>query len=233
MKPHAASSLSHARQQQEHLRLFEAQRRELVATLRRKGIRDEAVLAAFGALPREEFVHQAFVMDAYNDSALPIGNRQTISQPYTVAVMTAALQMRQGAKILEIGTGSGYQAAILALLGARVWSIERHKPLFDGAFATLKRLQIPVTMKLDDGSLGWQEHAPFEGIIVTAGAPDVPPALTHQLTIGGRLVIPVGDKAVQTLYTITRTGAETFTAQEHQEFRFVPLVGQEGWQHEE
>jgi len=230
MKPHAASSSSHAEQ---HLRLFEAQRRELVAMLRRKGIREEAVLAALGRLPREEFVHRAFVMEAYNDSALPIGNRQTISQPYTVAVMTVALQVQQGAKILEIGTGSGYQAALLALLGARVFSIERHKSLFDTALATLQRLQIPVTMKLDDGSLGWQEHAPFDGIIVTAGAPDVPPALTHQLTIGGRLVIPVGDKAVQKLYTITRTGAETFAAQEHQEFRFVPLVGQEGWPHEE
>jgi protein-L-isoaspartate(D-aspartate) O-methyltransferase len=216
--------------------IFDEQRAELVRTLRAKGIRDERVLAAVGAVPRERFIHAGFThspASVYADTALPIGNGQTISQPYTVAYMTSLLGVQAGQKILEIGTGSGYQATILAALGAQVLSIERLPELFDAAQATFTELGVAVWMRLGDGTLGWPEQSPFHGIIVTAGAPDVPPALTEQLIIGGRLVIPVGSAESQTLYSITRTGDATFDVQEWRKFRFVPLVGAAGWNDEE
>jgi protein-L-isoaspartate(D-aspartate) O-methyltransferase len=214
------------------LNVFDEYRATLVRTLRSKGIRDERVLAAIGAVPRERFVHTGFTHSAasvYADSALPIGSGQTISQPFTVAYMTSLLGVQAGSKILEIGTGSGYQAAILAALGANVFTVERVPELFAAAQKTLAELGVVAAMRLADGTLGWQEWSPFHGIIVTAGAPDVPPALTHQLTVGGCLVIPVGSEESQTLYAITRTGEETFDVQQWKQFRFVPLVGHGGW----
>lgn len=201
----------------------------LCAQLYRRGIRDAAVLRAIADIPREEFVHPSMRHLAYQDSALPIACQQTISQPYTVAYMTQALQMLPGQSVLEIGTGSGYQAAILAYLGYRVFSIERHAELFSQTQTLLANLGFSIHIHCGDGTLGWLDHAPYHGIIVTAAAPDVPPALTTQLALGGRLIIPIGDRTEQKLYIITRTGPDTFHAEEHHRFRFVPLIGEDGW----
>jgi protein-L-isoaspartate(D-aspartate) O-methyltransferase len=209
------------------------QRYRLIEHLVERGITDERVLAAIATIRREEFVHVAFTARAYEDSALPIAAGQTISQPYTVAVMTSLLNVQPGMKLLEIGTGSGYQAAVLAALGARVYTIERSHELFMNTTAMFKRLKIPVVTGFGDGTMGWSEYAPFDGIIVTAGAPDVPPALAHQLKPNGCLVVPVGTKEVQTLYRITRLDSDvqepTFQVEDFGQFRFVPLLGQEGW----
>lgn len=193
------------------------------------GMSDEGVLAAIASVPRELFVSPALRSRAYDNSALPIGCKQTISQPYTVAFMTSKLRIEPGDKILEIGTGSGYQAAVLAHLGARVFTVERHTELFTTTRKLLEKLGLNIAMRLGDGTLGWSEFAPYDGIIVTAGSPDVPPTLTQQLTIGGRLVIPVGPRDTQTLYVITRTGNDSFHVEELSDFRFVPLIGREGW----
>ncbi|HTX19364.1 MAG TPA: protein-L-isoaspartate(D-aspartate) O-methyltransferase [Bacteroidota bacterium] len=207
---------------------FDTERKELVTLLESKGIADPSVLAAMRSVERHLFVEPAFVNRAYEDSALPIGFDQTISQPYTVAFMTQALAPRKGEKVLEIGTGSGYQAVILASMGCRVFTIERHLGLLERARKIFDRLNLRIASKGGDGTVGWKEYAPFDGIMVTAGAPVVPEALKQQLTEGGRLVIPVGDREVQNVVVVRRRG-DSFVSEETFGFKFVPLVGKNGW----
>jgi protein-L-isoaspartate(D-aspartate) O-methyltransferase len=199
--------------------------------LRDRGIGDEGVLAAMGTVPRELFVPEGIQRDAYADEALPIGAGQTISQPYMVAKMTEDLAVRPGDRILEIGTGSGYQAAILASLGARVTSIERQASLIPEARARLAvaGLGDVVTVREADGSLGDPDGAPWDGIIVTAAAPAVPQALRDQLRDGGRLVIPVGPRDHQQLMVVTRHGDE-WLEEPDSACVFVPLIGAGGFQ---
>jgi protein-L-isoaspartate(D-aspartate) O-methyltransferase len=207
---------------------FEDERREMVEVLRSKGILDTRVLDAMGKVERHLFVPSPFTDRSYEDSALPLSKGQTISQPYTVAFMTQSLRLRPGEKVLEVGTGSGYQAAILAELGARVFTIERDLDLLSGARKLLERLGYRIASKGGDGSVGWNDSAPFDGIIVTAGAPDVPQPLLNQLAEGGRLVIPVGAREIQSLALVTRTG-ERYDRRQVDGFKFVPLIGKEGW----
>ena len=199
-------------------------RQKLVAILIKKGIQDKQVLAAIGKIPRHSFMDSGFLDHAYQDKAFPIGADQTISQPYTVAFQTELLDIKPGDKILEIGTGSGYQTAVLCELGAKVFSIERQYELFKKTNKFLPKLGYrPKKLIFGDGYIGLKEEAPFDSIIVTAGAPFVPKPLLTQLTIGGRLVIPVGDDIqIMTLYT--RTSEKEFQKQEYGEFRFVPLL---------
>ena len=209
--------------------VYERQRQALIDTLRTRGITDERVLAAMNAIPRELFVPPAMMGRAYEDSALPIDNRQTISQPYTVALMTQELNLTSSARILEIGTGSGYQAAVLAQLGAEVITIERHPLLSQKARAILLELGYTVNCRVGDGTIGYRNGEPYDGIIVTAGAPDVPEPLARQLAIGGVLVVPVGPRDQQVLYRVTRTGDEAWKAEERGPCKFVPLIGRSGW----
>jgi protein-L-isoaspartate(D-aspartate) O-methyltransferase len=202
-----------------------ARKIRLIMMLRQSGITDTAVLAAIERIPREAFVPQPFLDQAYENRSLPIGHGQTLSQPEVVALMTQALELKSRHKVLEIGTGSGYQTAVLSRLARRVYTIERHKPLLKEAeerLATLRRHNI-VT-KHGDGSLGWKEQAPFDRIIVTAAATEVPETLIHQLAIGGHLVIPIGpERGDQELYRITRTEAG-FEPHRLCAVRFVPLI---------
>ena len=202
--------------------------------LEARGIRDPRVLQAMRAVPREEFVPPELVEFAYEDSPLPIAEQQTISQPYIVAAMIEALQLDQGSRILEVGTGSGYAAAVLAMIAARVYTIERHAGLATAAAARLEQLNIRnVQVRTGDGSLGWPEHAPFDGIVVAAGGPDIPEALIEQLAIGGRLVIPVGaTPREQTLVRIQRTGPDSLSREDLGPVRFVPLIGAQAWEDE-
>jgi len=198
--------------------------------LRQRGITDEGVLAAMSELPRELFVDAAFRTHAYDDAALPISSGQSISQPYMVARMTELLAIQPSDRVLEIGTGSGYQAAILARLGARVLSIERYQELADTARERLATLELAdsVDIRVGDGSLGAPEDGPFDGIVVTAAAPRIPEALLEQLAEGGRLVIPVGPRERQRLIVATRHGNEWDQRWEG-DCVFVPLVGAGGW----
>ncbi|HWA06687.1 MAG TPA: protein-L-isoaspartate(D-aspartate) O-methyltransferase [Ignavibacteria bacterium] len=208
--------------------LLEEEKRKLVEGLWDKGIKDEKVLKAIYDIPREKFISDALRKFAYDDNALPIECAQTISQPFTVAYMTQVLAINPGDKILEIGTGSGYQAAVLCELGAEVYSVERIEKLYENASVLLPQLGYEVKLKLDDGTLGWEEYAPYDKIIVTAGAPDIPHHLIEQLNVGGKLVIPVGDQQTQKLVEITRT--ETGIKKKFYDyFKFVPLIGSEGW----
>ena len=199
--------------------------------LRGRGITDEAVLAAMGTVPREHFLPAERRHLAYEDQAVPLERGQTVSQPYIVAAMTQALHVHPGDRILEIGTGSGYQAAVLAHMDARVFSVERLSDLADQARRRLRALDIDdVRIRVGDGTLGWPEEAPFDGILVTAAAPDVPPSLKDQLSgDGGRLVIPVGPRHLQELVRYVREGTE-LTRDTLMGCRFVPLVGEEGWE---
>jgi protein-L-isoaspartate(D-aspartate) O-methyltransferase len=199
-------------------------RRKLIDGIRRRGISDERILAAMDALPRHFFLEKAFEEKAYEDTAFPIGCDQTISQPYTVAYQTALLEIEKREKVLEIGTGSGYQAAILALLGARVYTVERQESLYQKAKALLAQLGMRnVRCFFRDGSKGLPEFAPFDKILVTAGADKVPGALLEQLALGGMLVIPVGSD-VQRMQRITRLGADEYKTEEFDHFRFVPFL---------
>ncbi|PKD42412.1 protein-L-isoaspartate O-methyltransferase [Rhodohalobacter barkolensis] len=202
---------------------------KLVKIIEEKGIKDKNVLQAVQSVPRHVFVDTAFENRAYEDSALPIGNGQTISQPYTVAAQTELLEVEKGDKILEIGTGSGYQAAILCQMGADVYSVERHEKLYQNAKETLQKLGYRPHLKLGDGTLGWSAYAPYDGIVVTAGAPVVPEDLKQQLNIGGKLVVPVGDQKSQVMIRITRTGENDFKEERLSHFKFVPLIGEKGW----
>lgn len=209
---------------------FKQRRKRLVETLADKGIKDPRVLEAFGIVPRHLFVDSALHDRAYKDTALPIGKEQTISQPYTVACQTELLEIMPGEKVLEIGTGSGYQAAILCELGAEVYTIERHKELYERARATLKELGYSVRCKLGDGTLGWSAYAPYDAIVVTAGAPVVPEDLLDQLNVNGRLVVPVGGEKRQEMVRITKIRKDEFEEEHFSDFKFVPLIGKKGWQ---
>ena len=196
----------------------------MIADLRSRGINDEAVLSALGAVPRHFFLDKTFEEHAYADKPFPIGQEQTISQPFTVAYQTSLLEIKNRDRVLEIGTGSGYQAAILAALGARVYSVERQETLYLATKKLLATLGV-TTVKcfFGDGTKGWESFAPYEKIIVTAGAPVVPEALKQQLAIGGILVIPVGE-GVQHMYKITRRSATDFQEEMLDAFRFVPFL---------
>lgn len=198
--------------------------------LRRRGIHDALVLAAFARVPREAFVDPGLRDRAYDDAPLAIGNDQTISQPYVVAITVQAMRLSGRERVLEIGTGSGYAAAILAVIAREVDTVERIAPLAQTAAARLEALAIRnVHVHHADGTLGWPPNAPYEAICVAAGAPRPPPSLLAQLAIGGRLVIPHGEPDQQRLVRITRHAAATFAEEDLGDVRFVPLVGAEGW----
>lgn len=199
----------------------------------RRGIKDERVLAAMREVPRHLFVEEALAAKAYGDHPLPIGEKQTISQPFMVAIMTEALGLGGHERVLEIGTGSGYQTAVLAGLCAKVYSIERIKTLAERAQKTLDSLGIRnCSLRVGDGTFGWPEEAPFDGILVTAGAPLIPDPYRSQLAEGGRLVIPVGDEYSQVLKKITKMG-ENFSQENITGCVFVKLIGSYGWRAEE
>jgi len=212
------------------MRDFEIERLAMVEEqLRRRGIHDQRVLDVMAKIPRHFFVSSEHQYAAYEDRPLPIGEGQTISQPYMVAVMTQTLELHGDERVLEIGTGSGYQTAILAELAKTVFTIERIQTLTQRAQETLQELGYEnIFFLTGDGTKGWPENAPFNGIIVTAGAPEVPPTLTSQLAEGGRLVIPVGPRYTQTLYKVTRKGNQ-FKEEDITGCVFVPLVGDFGW----
>ena len=198
--------------------------------LARRGIRDPAVMRAMRSVPRDKFVPEELVEFAYDDTPLPIDANQTISQPYIVALMADALELEPDDKVLEIGTGSGYAAAILSEIAAEVFTIERHETLCTSARAVLEELGCTnVHVRCGDGTKGWPEEAPFDAIAVTAGGPVVPKSLREQLAIGGRLVMPVGDVGVQRLKRVWRTGEKEFEEEDLGPVRFVPLIGEEGW----
>jgi protein-L-isoaspartate(D-aspartate) O-methyltransferase len=198
-----------------------------------RGIRNPRVLAAMRRVPRHRFIPSHLWDQAYNDYPLPIGEDQTISQPYIVALMTEILEPREPDRVLEIGAGSGYQAAILAELVAQVFTMDRVGPLADRAVEMLRSLEYRnIKVRLGDGTLGWPEEAPLDGIIVTAAAPQVPRPLTEQLALNGRLVIPVGDRYSQTLTLVRKTKAG-LKFEYHGGCRFVPLIGKYGWPEDE
>lgn len=201
----------------------------IAAQLIPRGVHDPEVLRALGRVPRHLFVDGALRDRAYREGALPIGHGQTISQPLIVAAMTQALQLRGDEKVLEIGTGSGYQAAVLAEIAERVFSVERLAPLYRRARTLLDHLGChKVVLRHGDGTLGWREHAPYDAILVTAGAPHLPAELRDQLAVGGRLVIPVGGRSRQSLVRVTRGEAQD----RHEvlgDCVFVSLVGDDGW----
>ncbi|RRO13428.1 protein-L-isoaspartate(D-aspartate) O-methyltransferase [Flavobacteriaceae bacterium 14752] len=202
----------------------QGKRRQLVEKLKDKGIKDERVLEAISRIPRHLFMESSFEDFAYQDKAFPIAEGQTISQPFTVAFQTELMQVEKGDKVLEIGTGSGYQTAVLCEIGAQVYSIERQQKLYKSTKRFLEKLGYrPKYLSFGDGYKGLPEYAPFDKIIVTAGAPFVPKPLMAQLNIGGRLVIPVGeDPQIMTLFV--RTAKDKFDKHTYGEFRFVPLL---------
>lgn len=204
-------------------------RRRLVEELRAKGIVDPAVLDAIGRTPRHAFVPTGVAHRAYEDSALPIGNSQTISQPFVHAKSLELLRIPPGGIALEVGTGSGYQTALLAQLAGHVYSVERVPALHERAVETLKAVGIHnVTLVCADGTEGLPEHAPYDAIVVSAGSPTIPPPLLNQLADGGRLIVPVGTRDEQRIICVTRSGTQT-TESTHELVRFVPLVGMHGW----
>jgi protein-L-isoaspartate(D-aspartate) O-methyltransferase len=199
-------------------------RNQLVTLLREKGIVDKSVLEAINKIPRHLFLNSSFADYAYQDKAFPIGAGQTISQPYTVAFQSQLLEVKKDHKILEIGTGSGYQTAVLCLMGAKVFSVERQNELFKQTSVLLPKLGIrPKHLSFGDGYKGLPNHAPFDSIIVTAGAPIIPQALMAQLKIGGRLVIPLGEKN-QIMTLLIRKNETQFEKHEFGDFKFVPLL---------
>ncbi|MBN2569128.1 MAG: protein-L-isoaspartate(D-aspartate) O-methyltransferase [Deltaproteobacteria bacterium] len=213
--------------------IYSKQRKRMVdVQLRARGIKDERVLRAMGKIPRHLFVDEGILNQAYDDNPLPIGERQTISQPYIVALMTEALQLTGKEKVLEIGTGSGYQAAVLAELADRVLSIERIASLASRARIIIEYLNyFNVLIWVGDGTYGWKDEAPFDAIIVTAGAPVIPDTLKGQLAVGGKLVIPIGDRSTQTMIKITRLSKDPgdIKVEELGGCRFVNLIGEHGW----
>lgn len=207
------------RRRREHVRRY----------IRGRGLRDARVLRVMEKVPREVFIDDVSLETAYGDHPVPIGCGQTISQPYMVAWMTAVLGLGQSDRVLEIGTGSGYQTAVLASLVDEVYTVEYYAALSDRARLTLEALGFTnVHFKVGDGSVGWPRGAPYDAVCVTAGAPDVPPSLQQQLADGGRLVIPVGNRFIQELVLVTRNG-DRFQRRELGGCRFVPLQGEEGW----
>jgi len=205
---------------------FEAKgkRKKLVAELRQKGIVDEDVLKAIDSVPRHLFMDPAFLIHAYVDKAFPITSGQTISQPYTVAIQTSLLRVKKRDKILEIGTGSGYQAAILASMGARVYTIERFRELFIKAQHSLSSLGYSVDFFYGDGYDGKPQYGPYDGIIITAAAREIPQTLLNQLKVGARLVIPVGGSDSQVMTVVEKTDSDNFEYTKHGDFVFVPML---------
>ncbi len=205
-------------------------RKRMVAELEKRGIVDRRVIGAMLDLPRHIFVEEAMADQAYSDGSLPIGEKQTISQPYIVAKMTQMLGLTGREKVLELGTGSGYQAAVLATLADRVYTVERIRPLALKARKALDSLGLlNVNLRIGDGTEGWAEEAPFDAILVTAGAPDIPQCLIEQLAPGGRLVIPVGDRSDQQLVLVKKGLDGALHKQEADGCRFVRLIGRNGW----
>ncbi|RMH66526.1 MAG: protein-L-isoaspartate(D-aspartate) O-methyltransferase [Calditrichaeota bacterium] len=209
--------------------IYQRPRREMVERLKHRGIHDKHVLAAMERVPRHLFVQPGMEFQAYDEKALPIGFEQTISHPYTVALMTQVLQPEASGKILEIGTGSGYQAAVLLECGARLFTVERIPPLADRAKKKLEELGYRFMLKTGDGTMGWPAYAPYDGIIITAGAPVSPPTLLHQLKEGGRCVVPIGSEKGQMLTLFIRE-KESLRKMEIEPLSFVPLIGKHGWQ---
>jgi len=211
----------------------EAERQAMIQEqLRRRNIRDRRVLDAMASVPRHCFVPKALGEQAYADNALPIEEQQTISQPFIVALTAASLELRPTDRVLEIGTGSGYAAAVLGQLAAEVWSVERFGSLAESAKQRLHELGYHnVHVGIGDGTHGWPEHAPYDAIAVAAAAPHVPQSLLEQLAVGGRLVIPVGSRDEQVLRRIVRT-QQGYRGESLGPVRFVPLVGEEGWREE-
>lgn len=214
--------------------MFEDERRRMVEEqLEARGINDARVLQAFLTVPRHAFVSKDLQSEAYADHPLPIGGGQTISQPYMVALMVQLLHLQGHERVLEIGTGSGYQLAILSQLALEVYSIERLPELADQSLRRLEALgYLNVHVSVGNGTLGWEEHAPYEGILIAAGAPAVPPPLVRQLADGGRMVIPLGSQEVQTLTLVEKRG-EALRQQPITHCVFVPLLGEYGWREEE
>ncbi|BCG46824.1 Protein-L-isoaspartate O-methyltransferase [Citrifermentans bremense] len=209
-------------------------RKRMVAELVKRGITDQRVLGAMLEIPRHIFVEEAMSAQAYSDGSLPIGEKQTISQPYIVAKMTQLLELSGREKVLELGTGSGYQAAVLATLADRVCTVERIRPLALKARKALDSLRLlNVNLKIGDGTEGWPEEAPFDAILVTAGAPHLPDCLVQQLAPGGRLVIPVGDRIDQRLLLVTKGMDGSVATEECDDCRFVRLIGKNGWNDEQ
>ncbi|WP_295772743.1 protein-L-isoaspartate(D-aspartate) O-methyltransferase [uncultured Mucilaginibacter sp.] len=204
-------------------------RKRLVEVLKKKGIEDEQVLQAIGKVPRHFFFDETFWLQAYKDIAFPIGEGQTISQPYTVAYQSELLHIHKGQKVLEIGTGCGYQTCILMELGAEVFTIERQEKLYERTIQVLPYMGYRPHFFLGDGSKGIEAHAPYDKIIVTAGAPTVPEILLRQLNVGGLLVIPVGNEQEQKMVTILKVGENDYEKVVLDTFRFVPLVGDKAW----
>ena len=204
-------------------------RRQLIKEIEGKGIKSTRVLTAIGKMPRHVFFDSVFLEHAYEDKAFPIGEKQTISQPYTVAFQTELLNVSKGDKILEIGTGSGYQAAILIELGAEVFTIEYNQKLFQKTIDFLPKLGYNPHFFQGDGSLGLPKHAPYDSIVVTAGAPNIPETLIKQLKIGGVLVVPVGDQKQQKMIAIKKLSQNKASKKEFTHFSFVPLLGKDGW----
>jgi protein-L-isoaspartate(D-aspartate) O-methyltransferase len=204
-------------------------RKRLVEILRKKGIEDENVLNDIGKVTRHYFFDETFWNQAYRDIAFPIGEGQTISQPYTVAYQTELLHINKGDKVLEIGTGSGYQTCILMELSAKVYTIERQEKLYERTKQVLPYMGYKPKFFLGDGSKGIAAHGPYDKIIVTAGAPTVPEVLLKQLNIGGILVIPVGDEESQKMVTVLKVGENDYERHVLDTFRFVPLVGDKAW----
>jgi len=204
-------------------------RHNLVEEVASKGITDLLVLDALRQVLRHCFVESAFAEKSYEDIALPIDEGQTISQPYTVAYQTQALGIRPGHKVLEIGTGSGYQCAVLCAMGAQVYTVERHALLKRKAHEILTEMGFRAQFRVGDGTLGWPTYAPYDAILVTAGGPKVPDALLQQLAVGGRLIMPVGSMKEQYMTRVTRTAPDHYQAEKLHVFKFVPLIGEEGW----
>lgn len=204
-------------------------RRQLVKEITNKGIVDTRVINAIGTIPRHLFMDTIFLTHAYEDKAFPIGEGQTISQPYTVAFQSELLEVKPGDRILEIGTGSGYQACVLLELGAEVYTIEYNEILFHKTKKFLPKLGYKPHFFVGDGSQGLPANAPYQGIIVTAGAPAIPKPLINQLALGGRLIIPVGDNKSQKMILIEKTEGNKLIKKEFNDFSFVPLLGKDGW----
>lgn len=210
---------------------FEIARKRMVETqIINRGVTDKRVVDAMLKVPRHLFVQEAMAAQAYSDNPLPIGYKQTISQPYIVALMTELLGLKGDEKVLEIGTGSGYQAAILAMMAGHVYTVERIRELALQARRTLDSLHLlNVNLRITDGTTGWEDEAPFDAILVTAGAPDIPTAYLEQLKPGGRLVIPVGSQVDQSLVRVLRTEDGSYVKEDHGGCRFVKLIGKHGW----
>lgn len=199
-------------------------RKKLVETIREKGIKDQSILDAVGKVPRHLFMDSGFVEFAYRDQAFPIGSGQTISQPYTVAFQTELLQVEKHDKVLEVGTGSGYQCAILLELGAKVYTIERQRELYLKSRALLNKLGYKPYFFYGDGYLGQPRFAPFDKILITAGAPEIPQDLLKQLKVGGRMVVPVGGGGGQVMMAVDRISEDEFKESQHGYFAFVPMI---------